>query len=203
MRREVAVLLLAALVCVGAGAASAQATGMSTFNAPYRAFQRSEIGLLLSFPDGGGTAVEGAYRMASARLDLGFRVGFFDPEGPGDAFALAGVEARQRVITHTIDFPLDGAVILGIGGSFRSGASAMIIPAGLSLGRRIDPQGSTVSIVPYVQPTLFVLAGDVADNVLFSLGLGADFRLSRRLDARVSAGIGDAEGVSVGAVWVH
>jgi len=50
---------------------------------------------------------------------------------------------------------------------------------------------------------LFVLAGDVADNVLFSLGLGADFRLSRRFDARVSAGIGDAEGVSVGGVWVH
>jgi hypothetical protein len=60
-----------------------------------------------------------------------------------------------------------------------------------------------VSIVPYVQPTLFVLAGDAPDNVLFSLGLGADFRLSRRFDARVSAGIGDAEGVSVGAVWVH
>jgi hypothetical protein len=203
MRNDVAMLLLAAVAGVGAATASAQATGMPTFNTPYRAFQRSEIGLLMSFPTGGGNALEGVYRMASARLDLGFKVGFFDPQGPGDAFALAGVEARQRVITHTIDFPLDGAVILGVGGSFRSGASALIIPAGLSLGRRIDPQGSTVSIVPYVQPTLFVLAGDVADNVQFSLGLGADFRLSRRLDARVSAGIGDAEGVSVGAVWVH
>src|SRR5439155_48979 len=87
------------------------------------AFQRSEIGLLLSFPNGGGTAVEGAYRMASGRLDLGFKVGFFDPPGPGSAVALAGVEARQRVITHTLDFPLDGAVILGVGGRFVSGAS--------------------------------------------------------------------------------
>jgi hypothetical protein len=203
MRRDVAMLLLAALAGVGAATASAQATLMPTFNAPYRAFTRSEIGVLLSFPEGGGNGVEGAYRMASARLDLGFKVGFVDPPGPADAVAVAGVEARQRVITHTVDFPLDGAVILGVGGNFVSGASFIIIPAGLSLGRRIDPQGSTVSIVPYVQPTLFVLAGDVGDNVLFSLGLGADFRLSKRFDARVSAGLGDAQGVSVGAVWVH
>src|SRR6266516_2880454 len=149
MRRDLALLVCAGLVA-GAGRAPAQATGTPTFNAPYRAFQRSEIGLLLSFPNGGGTAVEGAYRMASGRLDLGFRVGFFDPPG-----------------------------------------------------RRIDPQGSTVSIVPYVQPTLYLLAGDTADHVQFSLGLGADFRLSRAFDARLSAGLGDNEGVSIGAVWVH
>ncbi|PYO69459.1 MAG: hypothetical protein DMD69_02685 [Gemmatimonadetes bacterium] len=202
MRRDLALLVFAGLLA-GAGRAPAQATGTPTFNAPYRAFQRSEIGVLLSFPNGGGTAVEGAYRMASGRLDLGFRVGFFDPPGPGSAVALAGVEARQRVITHTLDFPLDGAVILGAGANFVSGASVMIVPAGLSLGRRIDPKGSTVSIVPYVQPTLYLLAGDTADHVQFSLGLGADFRLSRAFDARLSAGLGDNEGVSIGAVWVH
>ncbi|HEU5261393.1 MAG TPA: hypothetical protein VFU41_08230 [Gemmatimonadales bacterium] len=199
-----AILLLAALVCVGAGAASAQATGTTTFNAPYRAFQRSEIGLLLSFPDGGGTAVEGAYRMASGKFDLGFKAGFLDPDGPGDVIVLLGAEARQRVITHTVDFPLDGALILGVGGNFVSNNSAFVVPVGLSLGRRVDPQGSTVSIVPYVQPTLFLLAGNnVADHVQFSLGLGADFRLSRAFDARLSAGLGDNEGVSIGAVWVH
>src|SRR5437762_1045986 len=98
---------------------------------------------------------------------------------------------------------LDGAVSLGAGANFVSGASVMIVPAGLSLGRRIDPKGSTVSIVPYVQPTLYLLAGDTADHVQFSLGLGADFRLSRAFDARLSAGLGDNEGVSIGAVWVH
>jgi hypothetical protein len=203
MRRRRAILLLATLVGAGAGPAAAQATGMPTFNAPYRAFQRSELGLLLSFPSGGGTGVEGAYRMASGRLDLGFKVGFFDSPGPGDAVALAGAEARQRVITHTVDFPLDGALILGVGGQFVSGSSRLVIPAGLSLGRRIDPQGSTVSIIPYVQPTLFLLAGDTDDHVKFTLGLGADFRLSRRFDARLSAGLGDNEGVSISAVWVH
>lgn len=203
MRRAVAILLLAAVGGAGAGPASAQATGTTTFNAPYRAFTRSEIGALLSFPDGGGMAIEGAYRMASGRFDIGFKAGFFDPDGPGDTEVLLGAEARQRVIGHTIDFPLDGAVVLGVGGEFVSGGSVMIVPAGLSLGRRVDPHGSTVSIVPYVQPTMFLLAGDVADHVQFSLGLGADFRLSRAFDARISAGLGDTEGVSIGAVWVH
>lgn len=202
MRREVGMLVLAGLV--GAGAqASAQATGTTTFNAPYRAFTRSEIGVLMSFPDGGGTAIEGAYRLASGRFDFGFKAGFFDPPGSGDSELLLGAEARQRVITHTVDFPLDGALILGVGGELVSGSSAMIIPLGLSLGRRVDPAGSTISIVPYAQPTLFVIAGDVTDHVQFALGLGADFRLSRRFDARLSAGLGDNEGVSIGAIWLH
>ena len=135
MRRDLALLVCAGLAA-GVVPAAAQATGTTTFNAPYRAFTRSEIGVLFSFPDGGGTAIEGAYRMASGTLDLGFKTGFFDPPGPGGTEFLAGVEARARVITHTIDFPLDGALVLGVGGEFVSGASAMVVPVGLSLGRR-------------------------------------------------------------------
>jgi hypothetical protein len=180
---------------------AAQATGTTTFNAPYRAFTSSEFGLLLSFPNGGGTAFEGAYRMASGRFDIGFKGGLLDPSGAGNAVLLIGTEARQRVLTHSVDFPLDGALILGVGGQFVSGNSALIIPVGLSLGRRLDTQ-SGVSIVPYVQPTMFVTV-DGGSDVLFALGLGADFRLSRSFDARLSAGLGDVEGVSLGAVWVH
>jgi hypothetical protein len=186
----------------GATTLAAQATGTTTFNAPYRAFTRSEIGLLLSFPNGGGTAFEGAYRFASGKFDLGFKGGLFSPGGNAKTVLLAGVEARERVLTHTVDFPLDGALVVGVGGNFVSGASALIVPVGLSLGRRIDPQGSQVSIVPYVQPTMFLVA-DGGSNVNFTLGLGADFRLSRVFDARVSAGLGDLKGVSIGAVWVH
>ncbi len=195
------------LVMAGADAArvvSAQATGTTTFNAPYRAFQRSEIGVLFSFPNGGGTAVEGAYRYASGKFDIGFKAGFLNPSGPGSTVLLVGAEARERVITHTVDFPLDGALILGAGGNFVSGNSALLFPVGLSLGRRIDPQGSSVSIIPYAQPTMFLIAGNnVANHVRFDLGLGSDFRLSRAFDVRVSAGLGDIEGVSIGAVWVH
>jgi hypothetical protein len=196
-------LLLGALVLLagGVGGLGAQATGTTTFNAPYRAFTRSEFGILLSFPSGGGTAFEGAYRMASGRFDIGFKGGMFNPSGADDAELLLGAEARQRVITHTTDFPLDGALILGAGGNFGSGHSRLIIPVGLSLGRRLDTE-TNISIVPYVQPTMLVTVNGGSD-VLFALGLGVDFRLSRVFDARLSAGLGDVEGVSIGAVWVH
>jgi len=201
MHHRLTSLVLGALLA-GATAGAAQATGTPTFNAPYRAFSRSEIGLLLSFPNGGGTAFEGAYRFASDKFDLGFKAGLFDPGSGLNTVFLLGVEARERVITHTVDFPLDGALVFGVGGNFVSGGSSLIVPVGLSLGRRVDPQGSQISIVPYAQPTLF-LTFDGGSNVNFTLGLGADFRLSRAFDARISAGLGDLKGVSIGAVWVH
>lgn len=182
---------------------SAQATGMPSFNAPYRAFNRSEIGVVISFPDGLGTGIEGAYRMSSGKFDIGFRAGMLDTEGGGDAILLLGAEARQRVITHTPDFPLDGALILGLGAWLQSGNSLVLIPVGLSLGRRIDPRDSKISIVPYVQPTGFFSAANGETDFNFALGLGADFRLSPRFDARISFGLGDLEGVSLSAVWVH
>jgi len=196
-------LVMIVLSAGSAASLAAQATGTPSYNAPYRAFTRSEFGAVISFPDGGGTAFEGAYRMASGKFDLGFRGGIFAPDGGGDSQLLLGAEARQRVVTHTEDFPLDGAMILGIGGRFASGNSGVIIPIGLSLGRRLDPKDSKISIVPYVQPTGFFTAGNGESDFLFALGLGADFRLSPKFDARISAGLGDLEGVSIGAVWVH
>jgi hypothetical protein len=199
-------LWLSCLLIIGAGVvsnAAAQATGLPTFNAPYRAFRRSEIGLVLSFPNGGGTAFEGAFRQSRGKFDFGVRGGIFTPGGNAKSRLLVGAEARERVVTHTEDFPLDGALILGVGGQLSSGNSFVVVPVGLSLGRRIDPKDSKISIVPYVQPTGFLVAGNGTSDFLFSLGLGADFRLSPRFDARISAGLGDLEGVSLSAMWVH
>jgi len=201
MRRPLSLFVLVSVL--GVSQAAAQATGMPTFNAPYRAFSRSEIGVVFSFPNGGGTGIEGAYRMSSGKFDLGFKGGVFMPGGGASTILLVGTEARQRVLSHTVDFPLDGALVLGIGGAFSSGNSTLFVPVGLSLGRRIDPEGSSVSIVPYVQPTGTLVAGSGTSNFLFTLGLGADFRLTPRFDARISAGLGDMEGVSLSAVWVH
>ncbi len=175
---------------------------MPSYNAPYRAFKSSEIGVSLSFPEGGATGFEGVYRIASGKFDLGFRGGILDPDA-GDASLLVGAEGRQRVVTHTDDFPLDGALIVGVGGQFSSGNNVVHIPIGLSLGRRVDPKDSKISIVPYVQPTGTITAGSGNSDFLFSLGLGADFRLSPKFDARISVGLGDLEGVSLSAVWVH
>jgi hypothetical protein len=48
-----------------------------------------------------------------------------------------------------------------------------------------------------------ILVADGGTDLKFTLGLGADFRLSHSFDARFSAGIGDLHGVSLAAVWLH
>jgi hypothetical protein len=186
-----------------AGAASAQSTGMPSYNAPYRAFARHEFGGTLSFPEGPFTGIEGQYRFGFRTWDIGFRGGILDTPDGFDTEILAGVTGRVRVLTHTEDFPLDGAVVLGIGGQFVSDASTLVVPAGLSLGRRLDVEGSQVSIVPYAQPTLFLLSGPGDTDVRFALGFGADFRLSRVFDLRASASVGDLEGFALSVVWVR
>ncbi len=202
MRRH-STVLITGLLAILAGGLRAQATGMPSFNAPYRAFSRSEFGVVIAFPSGSGTSFEGVYRYAGSRFDIGFRGGMWDPGACCKTELLLGAEARERVITHTVDFPLDGALVFGAGGALVSGGSVVFIPVGLSLGRRIDPQGSTVSIVPYVQPTATLVAGNGTSNLDFTLGLGADFRFGHTFDARLSAGLGDLDGVSLAAVWVH
>src|SRR3982074_2437390 len=144
MRREAVVLGAALVGAAPPRAAGAQATGMPSFNAPYRAFQRSELGAVFSFPDGGGTGFEGVYRYARGTLDVGLRGGIFDPSGPRNAVRLVRIagaqrarrECGERVVTHTIDFPLDGAIVFGAGAGLVSGGSTLFVPVGLSLGRR-------------------------------------------------------------------
>lgn len=201
MRRSAAFSLL---LSVGlTGSAVAQVTGLPTFDAPYRAFTRHEFGGTLSFPNGGGTGLEGQYRFGYQTFDVGLRGGLFLPGGGLDNVFLIGVSARDRVVTHSQDFPLDGAVVLGLGGNFVSGANVVYIPAGLSLGRRIDIKDSPVSVVPYAEPTVFLASGAGTTEFHFALGFGGDFRLSKAFDARVSVGLGDIEGVSFSAVWVR
>lgn len=202
MQRSVTLAASLALAAFSTGAA--QVTGMPAFDAPYRAFARHEFGGSASFPSGGGTALEGQYRFGYRTFDVGFRGGIFDPGGLGKTQALLGVAARDRVLTHSEAFPLDGAVTLGLGANLVSGANRFLIPAGLSLGRRIDVKDSPVSIVPYGEPVLFITSGSgQGTDIQFALGLGGDFRLSKLFDARVSIGLGDIEGISISAVWVH
>lgn len=197
-------IVVGALLGMGAVEAGAQATATPSFNAPYRAFARHEFGAALSFVNfDAATAVEGMYRFASGEFDVGLRGGFLF--NGVDVF-LAGVEGRYRAITHSEQFPLDGALIFGAGLAVNGGTD-INLPLGLSLGRRLNVEGSEVSIVPYVQPTLLISnydAGLVRDTeVFFGFGVGGDFRLSRAFDARLSLGFGDLEGISIAAVWIR
>ena len=119
-----------------------------------------------------------------------------------DAIGLLGVEARQRVSKQSEYFPLDGAIPVGVCTNFGD-SWVVAVPVGLSLGRRVQPKDSSMVIVPYVQPVTWLVFNDAGTDVQFTLGLGVDLRLSRRFDARISAGVGDFNGVSLGAVWLR
>jgi hypothetical protein len=202
MIRKIGLMLLVALFCAS-GSAAAQATGTPAFSAPYRAFDSHEFGGTLSFPEGGGFAAEGLYGFGSGKFDIGLRGGVWDRDG-ANARVLAGVNIRQRVLEHSESFPLDGAVVFGVGAQFVEDFTTLLIPVGLSMGRRLDVADSEVSIVPFVQPTAFLTSGSNQDTDLhFSLGFGADFRLTSMFAARASVGLGDLEGISISAVWLH
>jgi hypothetical protein len=185
---------------LAASAAVTQATFTPSYNAPYRAFQDREFGATLSLPDGGRDfAIEGQFRFGYKKFDIGLRGGLIDYEAGSDI--ILGVEGRGRVFDHTqSDFPLDGAIVVGLG---TADFDAWTVPsAGLSLGRRVDLEG--FSFVLYGQPTMFLFTGGGNTDVKFGLGLGSDFRVGQALDLRVSFGLFDGpEGVAVSLVWVR
>ncbi|MEO6068802.1 MAG: hypothetical protein ABJB33_09145 [Gemmatimonadota bacterium] len=193
-------LVLIAVLLAPASAA-AQSTGTPVFAAPYRAFTNSELGLSLSDP-GNGLALEGFYKIGQKTWDLGFRGGFWDING-GPTAILLGVDGRTRVITHSESFPLDGAFTLGAGAVLIDQANTLHLPVGISLGRRIDLEGSATSFVPYFQPVLTPVFGSGFSDVLFSVGIGADIRVNRQLDLRVSGALGDMDGVAISFAWLR
>jgi hypothetical protein len=204
MRAQHTLIAIAALVA-SAGTAAAQTTGTASFNAPYRAFEKYEFGGTLSFNDNDVTGVEGQIRFGYKAFDIGARGGMAFTSG--DDAVLLGIEGRGRVLTHSEQFPVDGAIIVGFGAAF-DGGSVFNIPVGLSLGRRVDIENSEISIIPYLQPTLNMVFGDTPDppEFGFGTGFGLDARLSRFFDVRVSAGLGTdwaIEGFAVSAVWIR
>jgi hypothetical protein len=204
MSRRTTPAVLAALVLT-AGTAAAQASFTPSFNAPYRSFAVNEFGATGAWVAFDNVGIEGQFRFGYKRFDIGIKGGYVDNPGPGSggSFVLAG-EGRMRVLEHSDRFPLDGALVAGIG---TAEFDAWMVPmAGISLGRRVDLEG--VSFVAYTQPTLgFVIVdtglGSVED-LYFGLGFGADFKIGEALDLRTSIGFFDVgEGLSVSLVWVR
>lgn len=182
--------------------AAAQTVGTPVYMAPYRAFNDHEVGGMISDP-GPGLALEGAYRYGYQRFDIGIRGGLLSRDRPGDdaTSLLAGADVRFRVIDHSLDFPLDGALTLGFGAAIGDFSQAYL-PVGLSLGRRVELEGGT-SFVPYVQPVLAPTFGDGDDELLLAIGLGVDWKVTRRLDIRLSGGVGDIDGIAIGLSWIR
>ena len=205
MRRSVRGALAAlALVIATGGGAAAQETGTPVFKAPYRAFTTHEFGGNLSFPSGNvNFALEGFYGLGHGSYDIGFRGGLEDLEGTGDTRVLLGADFRTRVVRASERFPLDGAFTLGLGLNAGDGPDVFLIPIGLSLGRRFLLEGSKISFVPYVQPVLAPAFSSDNSDLEAALGLGVDVRFSSTVDFRVSGGVGDIEGISLGLAIVR
>ena len=195
-------ILIGALLAGVTAESVAQTVGTPVFMAPYRAFTKSEISGTFSDP-GAGWALEGAYRYGQNKFDVGFRAGilnYTNSESDDAVQFLAGVDVRFRVIEHTEDFPLDGALTAGVGGSFGD-FSQGFIPVGLSLGRRVELEDG-FSFVPYLQPVVGFTFGDESDAI-FAVGLGVDFKLSKTFDLRITGGLGDIDGIGIGFAWIR
>ncbi|HEU4697887.1 MAG TPA: outer membrane beta-barrel protein [Gemmatimonadales bacterium] len=205
MRRNlvglVAGLALAALTALPA---MAQETATPMYKAPYRGFTNYEFGGDLSFPDGTDFALEGFYQFANGPHDFGLRAGVLKC-GDGCTQFNVGGNFRTRVLRASQQFPLDGALTVGFGGRFGEGQTNFIVPVGVSLGRQLRLENSTVRFTPFIHPVIAPVFGDGEDDVDFGVGLGVDIMFSRYLTARVSGGIGDniLQGIGIGLAFTR
>ena len=193
-RTLVTILFMTALVAEGA---AAQATGTPTFFAPTRGFGGTEAGVSVSGGGGPGVVgVEGRYGFSLSRSDISMRAGYVDGGDAGSGNFVAGLEARIPVIGHDRSFPLDGALILGVGRIFSDPGGQTFVPLGLSLGRRLVLDGNDLQLTPYIQPTVIF-----QDDTAFGFGLGLDIHIRGIPDIRLNWGKEDFDGFAVGLFW--
>jgi hypothetical protein len=202
MRRS---LLLAGLLAAFAIPAAAQTIGTPIYKSPYRAFRKTELAGYLSDPGAGiSLAIQGEYRIARPKFDFGLTVGFLDASGNGDGTFALGIDARAPLAHHSQDFPLDASLTGGLGALFRSGDAGFLLPIGVTLGRQVLLEESSISFTPFVAPVIVPVFGNdnvVGNDVQFGLGLGVDISLTRTFDVRVSGSLGDIEGIGIGLAW--
>ena len=197
MRFKTIPVFMLFITALAAEGVSAQATHTPTFFAPVRGFGDTEVGASVSDGRGsGGIAVEGRYGFSLNKSDISLRAGYADAGGAGSGSFIAGVEARIPVIGHDRSFPLDGALILGVGRSFSDVGGETFVPVGLSLGRRITLDGNALQITPYVQPTVIF-----KNDSVFGLGLGLDLHIQGAPDIRLNWATGELDGFAVGLFW--
>ncbi len=202
MRRSLPLIfVLAAFITVSG---SAQTILTPIYHSPYRAFRVSELGGYISDPGSGvSVAVQGEYRIARPKFDLGLTVGYIDATGGGNNLFGVGVDGRLPIARHTQSFPLDASFTGAFGALFGNGQAGFAVPLGVSLGRQVLLEGSNMSFTPYVNPVVAPTFGELLSDVQFGLGLGVDLAVSKTFDIRVSGSLGDIEGVGVGGAWHH
>ena len=200
MRRSLLAVVSLAVLAVPA---VAQETGTPVFLGSQRLFDKSAFGVSVSDPGNSGIAFEGYYRVAKGPTqDFGLRIGFADPEGSSSTAFLIGGDYRARLLNHSDNFPLDGALIVGVGASLVEGANALFVPVGFALGRQILLENSSTSFVPYVTPTFIPTFADNTD-LNFAVGLGVDIKFGANFSMNIGGSFGDLDGLSASFSWLH
>ena len=200
MRRS---LLAVVSLVVLATPVLAQETGTPVFLSSQRLFDRTAFGVSLSDPGNSGLALEGYYRVASGpSADFGVRIGFANPDYTSATAFLIGGDYRIRLLHHTEDFPLDGALTLGVGASLLDNNNHVYVPVGFALGRQILLENSTTSFVPYVTPALIPTFADNS-SLDFAVGIGVDIKFGSDFLMNVGGSFGDIDGLSASFSWLH
>jgi hypothetical protein len=181
-------------------ATRAQSWEAPAFFAPRR---HDDIGLYLFDPEGGDLGLMGIWRQSGA-INLGVRAGFGGVSG--DRTVLVGAELYGLLVEPNADNVVAAAWLVAAGATF-DGATWLRIPAGVSLGARLDAGGFAVTPYAYPRVSFDLVSVDVAGveetdtefNV--DIDLGAEVQLDERFLLRGAFTIGDRNTVGFGLAY--
>jgi len=201
MRSKVMVLVLG-LMLVSTGQAAAQVGWDSPLLLPPQ--PPRGLGIFLTEPAGGDLGVMLTWRGRPS--GLGWRIGVAEqPRFRDDDLAVfGGVDFARLLARASADFPLDAALVLGLGGSVGDDF-LLSVPAGVTLGRTFTEEG--VRFTPYVTPRIVLDAffGDAADDLDLNLAidLGLDLWLQPKWAVRfgVTAANDGREAIAIGIIF--
>jgi len=190
------------LTVLGSAVGFAQETRTPVFSSPDRAFPRSELAAASPAPRTATWLSRASSRSATAprttasasASSTGVRTPAWSPE----------VSCATASFATRTASPSTGRSRWASAGVLSEGdGDELLIPAGVSIGRRIPVEGSNVSFTPYAQPLLVtrVVSGELELDV--AVGLGVDVRIGHSFDVRVAGGLGEIEGISFSVAWLN
>jgi len=149
----------------------------------------------------------------SSRSQLGFDVGFADPEEKGNGKLVLAGQYGYLFTQSNAEMPLDFLGTAGVGFAFGDGGNLVRIPFGVSIGHRF-PLDQGFAITPYVHPRVSIdVCSDCGSNndsntdLGIDFDIGANFEVTKQLSFRVSIlfggsdTFGDSDGFGLSLAW--
>lgn len=181
-------------------AARAQSWEIPAFFSPRL---HDDIGAYLFDPEGGDLGLMGIWRQ-SGGINLGVRAGFGGVSG--DRTVLVGAELYGMLVEPNAESVVAAAWLVGAGATF-DGSTRLRIPAGVSLGARLDAGGLAVTPYAYPRVSFDLVSYDVPDGeetdgeFNIDVDLGAELELGSSWLLRAAVTIGDGEAFGFGLAY--